>query len=77
MTTSTGSHPPAPEDGTPRSTRWWLTRTAALVAVGAAALFAWWSPHVGWFRSSLLSGAALYLAGSLTTALRRRGRATS
>ncbi|MFE9781234.1 hypothetical protein ACFYPA_24110 [Streptomyces sp. NPDC005775] len=77
MTTSTGSHPPAPDEGTPRTTRWWLTRTAALVAVGVAAVFAWWSPRIGWFRSSLLSGAALYLAGSLTTALRRRRRDAS
>lgn len=74
MTTSTGSHPPAPGPDTPRTGRWWLTRTAALVAVGAAAVLAWWSPRVGWFRSSLLSGAALYLAGVLMAALRRRRR---
>nr|WSW67340.1 DUF4034 domain-containing protein [Streptomyces sp. NBC_00995] len=77
MTTRTGSHPAAPDDGTPRTARWWLARAAALAAVGTAAVFAWWSPAIGWFRASLLSGAALYLAGSLISALRRRGRAAS
>ncbi|WP_329540754.1 DUF4034 domain-containing protein [Streptomyces sp. NBC_01358] len=77
MTTSTGSHPPAPGDGAPRTARWWLTRTAALALVGTGAVVAWWSPRIGWFRASLLSGAALYLAGSLASALRRRGRTAS
>lgn len=76
MTTGTGSHPRAPGHDTPRTGRWWLTRSAALVAVGAAAVLAWWSPRIGWFRSSLLSGAALYLAGALTAELRHSRRTT-
>ncbi|MER7725460.1 hypothetical protein [Streptomyces sp. NPDC096323] len=77
MTTSTGSHPPATGNAPARTARWWLTRGAALVLVGAAAVFSWWSPQIGWFRSSLLSCAALYLAGSLTNALRRRTHTAS
>ncbi|WP_285564867.1 hypothetical protein [Streptomyces sp. RTGN2] len=77
MTTGAGAHPPVPGDGSPRPARWWLIRTALLAVIGAAAVYAWWSPRVGWFRSSVLSGAALYLAGVLTHAVRRRGRSAA
>lgn len=62
MRTRAGVHPPA-GGRTPRTVRWWVTRTAALVVVSAGAVLAWWSPDVDWFRASLLSGAALALLG--------------
>lgn len=73
MSTGSGGHPPEPRP--PHTPRRLLVRTLMLLVLAPAAAFAWWSPQIGWFRSSLLSGAALYAAGSLSGALRRRGQA--
>ncbi|WNI23008.1 hypothetical protein [Streptomyces sp. ITFR-16] len=75
MRASPGSHPPAPQDDAPRTARWWLTRAATLAVLSTASVLAWSSPHIGWFRATLLSVAALYPAGALAAALRRRARA--
>lgn len=75
MSTGGSGHPPEPH--APRTPRWWLIRTLSLLVLAPAAAFAWWSPQIGWFRSSLLSGAALYVAAGLTAAVRRRERSTA
>ncbi|MFF1925171.1 hypothetical protein ACFVW8_31950 [Streptomyces sp. NPDC058221] len=70
-----GGHPPEPRP--PRGPRWWLYRILMLLVLVPAAVFAWWSPGIGWFRSTLLSGAALHVATVLTGAVRRRRRMTA
>ncbi|MEW1688856.1 DUF4034 domain-containing protein [Streptomyces sp. NPDC091265] len=64
-------HPAEPRAPHPR--RWWLIRILSLLVLAPATALAWWSPQVGWLRSSMLSAAALYLVAELTAAVRRRG----
>ncbi|MFD0025317.1 DUF4034 domain-containing protein [Streptomyces sp. NPDC058382] len=75
VSTAGGGQPPEPY--VPRGPRWWLYRILMLLVLAPAAVFAWWSPQIGWFRSTLLSGAALHVAVVLTGAVRRRGRSTA
>lgn len=72
MTTEDGSHPPAPGTYEPRPARWWLLRVLGLPLFTAAAAYAWWTPDIGPVRSTLSTLAALFLAGQLTAAWRRR-----
>ncbi|WP_406453722.1 hypothetical protein OG782_22720 [Streptomyces sp. NBC_00876] len=74
MAAYSGRRPPAPEPRAPHPAHWWLTRAVVLVVLGAAAAYAWWSPQIGWVRSSVLTCAAAYPAGALTAALLRRKR---
>lgn len=48
-----------------------------LLVLAAAATLAWWSPQIGWVRSSLLSIAVLHVAVRLRGAVRRRRRPTA
>jgi len=72
MTTKDGVHPKAPAPDGPHPARWWVLRTAALLLFTAAAAYAWWTPGIGWFRSTVPSAVALYYAAGLLRALRRR-----
>ena len=72
MTTKDGVHPETPPPDEPHPARWWLLRTAALLLFTAAAVYAWWTPDIGWFRSTVSTAVALYFAGKLIRALRRR-----
>ncbi|WP_406322311.1 hypothetical protein [Streptomyces sp. NBC_01637] len=72
MATEDGSHPPAPGTYEPRPARWWLLRVLGLLLFTAAAAYAWWTPDIGPVRSTLSTLTALFLAGQLTGAWRRR-----
>ncbi|WP_406146605.1 hypothetical protein [Streptomyces sp. NBC_01012] len=72
MTTKAGVHPEAPASDEPRPVHWWVLRIAALLLFTAAAVYAWWTPDIGWFRSSASSALALYFAAKLYRAVRRR-----
>lgn len=72
MTTEDGNHPPSPGAYVPRTARWWLLRALGLPLFTAAAAYAWWNPDIGPVRSTLSTLTALFLAGQLTAAWRRR-----
>ncbi|WP_203181998.1 hypothetical protein [Streptomyces pratensis] len=72
MTTKEGVHPGARPQDEPHPARWWVLRTAALLFFTATAVYAWWTPDIGWFRSTVSSALALYFAAKLNRALRRR-----
>ncbi|MEV8229643.1 hypothetical protein AB0P41_26935 [Streptomyces sp. NPDC079167] len=72
MTTKDGVHPEAPAPDEPHPARWWVLRTAGLLFFGAAAVYAWWTPDIGWFRSTASTAVALYFAAKLLRARRRR-----
>ncbi|MEU0137092.1 hypothetical protein ABZ172_24155 [Streptomyces sp. NPDC006296] len=72
MTTKSGVHPEAPPQDEPHPAHWWVLRTAALLFFTAAAGYAWWTPDIGWFRSSASTALALHFAAKLVRALRRR-----
>ncbi|MEU8503568.1 hypothetical protein AB0C40_02330 [Streptomyces brevispora] len=75
MSTGGSGHPPEPRP--PRTPLWLLVRALMLLVLAPAAVLAWWNPQIGWFRSLLLSGAAVHVAASLTGSLLRRRRATA
>ncbi|ROQ82148.1 hypothetical protein EDD95_1754 [Streptomyces sp. CEV 2-1] len=75
MSTGGSGHPPEPRP--PRTPRWLLVRALMLLVLAAAATLAWWSPQIGWVRSSLLSIAVLHVAVRLRGAVRRRRRPTA
>ncbi|MFJ8749758.1 hypothetical protein ACIREO_10540 [Streptomyces sp. NPDC102441] len=72
MTTKDGVHPEAPAPDETHPARWWVLRAAGLLFFTAAAVYAWWAPDIGWFRSTASSALALYFAAGLLRALRRR-----
>ncbi|MFE7750806.1 hypothetical protein [Streptomyces sp. NPDC057428] len=72
MATKDGVHPEAPVPDEPHPTGWWVLRTAALLFFTAAAVYAWWTPDIGWFRSTVSSAVAVYFTAKLIRALRRR-----
>ncbi|MFG2428780.1 hypothetical protein [Streptomyces sp. NPDC048590] len=72
MTAKDGVHPDPPAQEGPRPARWWVTRTLALLFFTAAAVYAWWTPDIGWFRSTVSSAVAVYFAVKLLRARRRR-----
>ncbi|MFJ4838377.1 hypothetical protein [Streptomyces sp. NPDC088746] len=72
MTTRDGVHPEAPAPDEPHPARWWVLRTAGLLFFSAAAAYAWWTPDIGWFRSTASTVVALYFAAKLLRARRRR-----
>ncbi|MFF5640987.1 hypothetical protein [[Kitasatospora] papulosa] len=72
MTTKDGVHPETPPQDEPHPVLWWVLRTAALLFFTAAAVYAWWTPDIGWFRSTVSSVLSLYFAAKLVRALRRR-----
>ncbi|MEU9010859.1 hypothetical protein AB0D12_13960 [Streptomyces sp. NPDC048479] len=48
--------------------RWWVLRILGLLLFVPAAVYAWWSPDVGWYRTIAPTVAALYLAAQLRKA---------
>lgn len=66
---------PAPATATPRTPSWWLLRIVGLVVFTGLAGYAWWSPDIGWFRATLATFGAAYLAKQLIDA--RHGTSTS
>lgn len=72
MTTKDGVHPETPPQDEPHPAHWWVLRAAALLFFTVAAVYAWWTPDIGWFRSTVSSAVALYFAAKLIRALRRR-----
>ncbi|MFJ6849386.1 hypothetical protein ACIQM3_02435 [Streptomyces sp. NPDC091271] len=72
MTTKDGVHPETPDPDEPHPARWWVLRTAGLLFFSAAAVYAWWTPDIGWFRSTASTAVALYFAAKLLRARRRR-----
>ncbi|MFE9728350.1 hypothetical protein ACFYQ5_33435 [Streptomyces sp. NPDC005794] len=72
MTSKDGVHPEAPPPAEPHHAGWWVLSTLALLVFTAAAVYAWWTPDIGWFRSSVSSAVAVYCAARLLRALRRR-----
>ncbi|MFF4244019.1 hypothetical protein ACFYY2_06055 [Streptomyces sp. NPDC001822] len=72
MTTKDGVHPESATPDEPHPAGWWALRTAALLFFSAAAVYAWWTPDIGWFRSTVSSAIAVYFAARLVRALRRR-----
>ncbi|WP_327323579.1 hypothetical protein OG735_14475 [Streptomyces sp. NBC_01210] len=48
--------------------RWWVLRILGLLLFVPAAVYAWWSPDVGWYRTIAPTFAALYLAAQLRKA---------
>ncbi|WP_329040048.1 DUF4034 domain-containing protein [Streptomyces sp. NBC_00178] len=72
MTTKDGVHPEAAASDEPHPAGWWVLRTAGLLFFTAAAVYAWWTPDIGWFRSTVSSALAAYFAAGLVRALRRR-----
>ncbi|MEU9062041.1 hypothetical protein AB0D13_25045 [Streptomyces sp. NPDC048430] len=72
MTTKEGVHPEAPAPDEPHPAPWWVLRTAGLLFFSAAAVYAWWTPDIGWFRSTASTAVALYFAAKLLRAWRRR-----
>uniref|UniRef100_A0AAU3GS63 DUF4034 domain-containing protein n=1 Tax=Streptomyces sp. NBC_01401 TaxID=2903854 RepID=A0AAU3GS63_9ACTN len=72
MTSKAGVHPEAPPADEPHPAHWWVLRIAALLLFTAAAVYAWWTPDIGWFRSTVSSALALYFAAKLYRAVRRR-----
>lgn len=61
----------SPNPPTPRPPRWWLLRTTALLLFIPVTSYAWWSPDIGWLRSSLSTIATCYITGQLVGAWRR------
>lgn len=74
MAADHGSNPLADAPDEPRPLRWWLLRIVGLLAFTAAAVYGWWSPDIGWFRSTASTGVALYLAVRLLRNRPARGR---
>ncbi|MEV2244775.1 DUF4034 domain-containing protein [Streptomyces sp. NPDC049970] len=72
IATKDGVHPEAPAPDEPHPVGWWVLRTAGLLFFTAAAAFAWWTPDIGWFRSSVSSALAVHFALRLVRAVRRR-----
>ncbi|MBM7437076.1 hypothetical protein [Streptomyces sp. HB132] len=72
LTTKDGVHPEAPPLDERHPARWWVLRTAALLLFTAAAVYAWWTPDIGWFRSTVMTLLAVDSAARLVRALRRR-----
>ncbi|MFE5241432.1 MULTISPECIES: DUF4034 domain-containing protein [unclassified Streptomyces] len=72
LTTRDGVHPGTPPPAEPHPARWWVLRGLALPVFTAAAVYAWWTPDIGWFRSTVSSAVALYVAAQLLRAVRRR-----
>lgn len=77
MTTKDGVHPESPSASEAHPARWWLLRVLALLVFTAAAVYAWWTPDIGWFRSLVCSAVAVHVAGTLLRALRRRALSSS
>ncbi|MDK1472876.1 hypothetical protein QNO07_05425 [Streptomyces sp. 549] len=57
-----------------RTTGWWLLRSVGLVVLTGFAVYAWWSPDIGWFRAVLATLGAFYLAKQLINAVLHPGR---
>ncbi|MFJ8765968.1 hypothetical protein [Streptomyces clavifer] len=72
MTTKDGVHPGTPAPAEPHPARWWILRALGLLVFTAAAVYAWWTPDIGWFRSTAATFVALYFAAKLRRALRHR-----
>ncbi|MGW0791601.1 hypothetical protein ACWD04_26085 [Streptomyces sp. NPDC002911] len=72
MTSKDGVHPEAPPPAEPHPVGWWVLSTLGLLVFTAAAVYAWWAPDIGWFRSAVSSAVALYCAARLARAMRRR-----
>lgn len=72
MTTKDGVHPGAPAPAEPHPVRWWVLRVLGLLLFTTSAVYAWWTPDIGWFRSTVSSLLALYFAAGLRRAVRRR-----
>ncbi|GAA2941236.1 hypothetical protein ACFPN0_20055 [Kitasatospora cinereorecta] len=77
MATKDGVHPETPAPAEPHPARWWILRALGLVVFTASAVYAWWAPDIGWFRSTVASFVALYFAAQLRRALRRRQLSSS
>ncbi|MFE6038842.1 hypothetical protein [Streptomyces sp. NPDC056452] len=72
MSTKDGVHPETPAPAEPHPPLWWVLRVLGLLLFTAAAVYAWWTPDIGWFRSTMSSFVAVYFAAKLVRALRRR-----
>ncbi|MFC5169684.1 hypothetical protein [Streptomyces mutomycini] len=72
LTTKDGVHPEAPPQAEPHPARWWVLRTAALLLFTSTAVYAWWTPDIGWFRSTVMTLLAVDSLARLVRALRRR-----
>ncbi|MFI2778194.1 hypothetical protein [Streptomyces sp. ALB3] len=76
LTAKDGVHPESPAPYEPHPARWWVLRTAALVLFTSAAVYAWWTPDIGWFRSTVMTLLAGHSVAAPARAL-RRGRVSS
>ncbi|WP_186357164.1 hypothetical protein [Streptomyces sp. SLBN-118] len=56
----------------PRRRRWWVLRLVGLAILFPAAVYAWWSPDVSWYRTIVPTAATLYLALQLRKARAQR-----
>jgi hypothetical protein len=72
MATKDGVHPGPPRPAGSHPRRWWVLRCLALLLFTATAVYAWWTPDIGWFRSTVMTLLALDTAARLLVALRRR-----
>ncbi|MFD5876061.1 hypothetical protein [Streptomyces sp. NPDC060322] len=72
LTARDGVHPETPHPAEAHPARWWVLRGLGLLVFTAAAVYAWWTPDIGWYRSTASSAVALYFAAGLLRALRRR-----
>lgn len=58
----------------PRPRRWWVLRIVALTFLVPAAVYGWWSPDVGWYRTLVPTAASLFYALQLRKAWSQRHR---
>lgn len=72
LTAKDGVHPETPHPDGAHPARWWVLRGLGLLVFTAAAVYAWWTPDIGWYRSTASSAVAVYFATGLLRALRRR-----
>ncbi|MFF4229981.1 hypothetical protein [Streptomyces sp. NPDC001820] len=56
----------------PRPRRWWVLRIAALTVMVPTAVYGWWSPDVGWYRTVVPTAASLFYALQLRKAWAQR-----
>ncbi|MBT2391604.1 hypothetical protein J7E87_19735 [Streptomyces sp. ISL-1] len=56
----------------PRPRRWWVLRIAALTVMVPTAVYGWWSPDVGWYRTVVPTAASLFYTLQLRKAWAQR-----
>ncbi|MEU1213633.1 hypothetical protein ABZ424_14610 [Streptomyces sp. NPDC005790] len=72
LTTKDGVHPGSPPPDEARPVRWWVLRTLNPLFFTSVAVYAWWTPDIGWFSSAVMTLLAMDGAARLLRALRRR-----